>query len=86
MSKSFGKSGSSMWVLILLLLAGGLTGSAVGNALAPALPWLKATSTIGLKPFTLDLQFFSMTFGFTFNLSLLTAMGFFLGYIIYKRV
>ncbi|OPX87913.1 MAG: hypothetical protein A4E53_02288 [Pelotomaculum sp. PtaB.Bin104] len=86
MSKSFGKGSSGLGVLLLLLLAGGLAGSAVGNALAPALPWLKASSTIGLKPFTLDLQFFSMTFGFTFNLSLLTALGFFLGYIIYKRV
>ncbi|MDD4168816.1 MAG: DUF4321 domain-containing protein [Desulfotomaculaceae bacterium] len=86
MAKSFNKANSSIWVLFLLLLVGGLIGSAIGNTLAPALPWLKTTSTIGLKPFTLDLQFFSMTFGFTFNLSVFTALGFIIGYLIYKRV
>jgi len=85
MAKSF-KNYGSVWVLILLLLVGGLTGSAIGNALAPALPWLKATSTIGLRPFTLDLQFFNLTFGFTFALSPLTALGLILGYLIYRRV
>lgn len=85
MAKNF-KSYGSLWVLFLLLLVGGLIGSAIGNALAPVLPWLKATSTIGLKPFTLDLQFFNMTFGFMFDLSLFTALGFILGYLIYRRV
>ncbi|MDF9408299.1 MAG: hypothetical protein A4E52_02053 [Pelotomaculum sp. PtaB.Bin013] len=85
MAKGF-KNYSNVWVLVLLLLVGGLTGSAIGNALAPFLPWLKATSTIGLKPFTLDLQFFNLTFGFTFALSPLTALGLLLGYFIYRRV
>lgn len=85
MAKSF-KNNGNVWVLVLLLLVGGLTGSALGNALAPALPWLKSTSTIGLKPSTLDLQFFNLTFGFTFALGPLTALGLILGYLIYRRV
>lgn len=85
MVKGF-KSYGNVWVLVLLLLVGGLTGSAVGNALAPILPWLHATSTIGLKTFTLDLQFFNMTFGFAFILSPFTALGLILGYLVYRRV
>ncbi|MCG9966991.1 DUF4321 domain-containing protein [Pelotomaculum terephthalicicum JT] len=85
MAKSF-KNYGNVWVLVLLLLVGGLTGSAIGNALAPVLPWLGTTTTIGLKQFTLDLQFFSLTFGFTFALNPLTALGLILGYFIYRRV
>lgn len=80
------KSNGNVWVLVLLLLVGGLCGSALGNALAPAVPWLKATSTIGLKPSTLDLQFLNLTFGFTFSLGPLTALGLILGYLIYRKV
>lgn len=85
MAKGFKNYGNT-WVLVLLLLIGGLTGSAAGNALAPVLPWLKAASTIGLRPFTLDLQFLNLTFGFTFALSPLTALGLILGYLVYRRV
>jgi hypothetical protein len=80
------KSNGNVWVLVLLLLVGGLCGSALGNALAPAVPWLKATSTIGLKPSMLDLQFLNLTFGFTFSLGPLTALGLILGYLIYRKV
>ncbi|NLJ75724.1 MAG: DUF4321 domain-containing protein [Peptococcaceae bacterium] len=76
----------SIWVLILLILIGGLAGSAVGDALAPALPWLKTTSLIGLKPFTVDLRFLNITFGFTIALGPLTALGMILGYIVYRRI
>ncbi len=85
MAKNF-KNYGDIWVLVLLLLVGGLTGSALGNALAPAFPWLKATSVIGLQPSTLDLQFLNLTFGFTFALGPLTALGLILGYLIYRRV
>lgn len=80
------KNNSNIWVLVLLLLIGGLTGSAIGNALGSLLPWLNSTTTIGLKTFVLDVYFFNLTFGFTFILSPLTAVGFLLGYFIYRRV
>lgn len=85
MAKGFKNYGST-WVLVLLLLIGGLTGSAVGDALAPVLPWLKSTSLIGLQPSTLDLRFLNVTFGFTFALGPLTALGMILGYIVYRRI
>lgn len=85
MARSIRNAGS-IWVLILLLLAGGLSGAALGNALVPYLPWLKATTQVGLKPFTLDLQFFNLTFGFTLALGPLTALGLILGYIVYRKI
>ncbi len=85
MAKSY-KGNGNLWVLVLFLLVGGLCGSALGNALAPAVPWLKASSTIGLKPSTLDLHFINLTFGFTFSLGPLTALGLILGYLVYRKV
>jgi len=79
------KSYANVWVLVLLLLVGGLAGSAVGNALSPVLPWLKSNTVIGLKPTTMDLHFFNLTFGFTFLLSPLTAFGLIAGYLMYRR-
>jgi hypothetical protein len=80
------KGNGNLWVLVLLLFVGGLCGSALGNALAPVVPWLKATSTIGLKPSTLDMHFLNLTFGFTFSLGPLTALGLILGYLVYRKV
>ncbi len=85
MAKSY-KSYSSIWLLLLLLLVGGLTGSAVGDALSPVIPWLNSTSSIGLKPSTLDLRFFDLTFGFTFTLGPLTALGMILGIVVFRRI
>ncbi|HOV78870.1 MAG TPA: DUF4321 domain-containing protein [Bacillota bacterium] len=84
MAKGFKNYGNA-WVLALLMLAGGLVGSAAGNALSPAAPWLKSASLIGLKPSTLDLGFFNLTFGFTFTLGPLTALGLIAGYLVYRR-
>jgi hypothetical protein len=85
MARGF-KSYANIWVLVLLLLIGGLVGSAFGNALAPMVPWLKSTSTFGLEPATVDLEFFKLTFGFMFALGPLTALGLIAGYLIYRRV
>ncbi|NLI14598.1 DUF4321 domain-containing protein [Pelotomaculum propionicicum] len=85
MAKNF-KSYGNTWILVLLILIGGLTGSAVGDTLTPVLPWLKSTSQIGLKPSTLDLGFLNLTFGFTFSLGPLTALGMILGYVVYRRI
>lgn len=85
MAKVYRSTGNT-WVLVLLMLAGGLAGSALGNALAPWLPWLKSSTLVGLQPSTLDLHFFSLTFGFTIALNPLTALGLILGYFLYRKV
>ena len=39
----------------------------------------------GLHPFTLDLQLFSVTFGFSFSFNLLSLLGIILGLYLYKQ-
>ncbi|AGL02653.1 DUF4321 domain-containing protein [Desulfoscipio gibsoniae] len=85
MAKTY-RGGNSVWILFLLLLAGGLVGSAISSSLANILPFLAATGKIGLQPSTLDLQFMQITFGFTFNIGPVTALGLVLGYIVYRRI
>ena len=80
------RSGHSPWILLLLLLAGGLAGSALTGAVAKILPVLASTGRIGLPPATVDLHFLQMTFGFTMTLSPLTALGIVLGYLVYRRI
>lgn len=80
------RGGSNVGSLFLLLLAGGLVGSAVANSLAKAVPLLAASGKIGLQPTTLDLQFIQLTFGFTMNIGLTTALGLVLGYIVYRKL
>jgi len=85
MSKAY-KASKSPWILFLLLLAGSLAGSSLSGTLAKSLPFLAATSNIGLKPTTLDLHFLSITFGFNVALGPVTALGLLLGYLIYRKV
>lgn len=85
MAKNYGNQ-ASIWVLVILLIIGGLAGSAVGNILAPVFPLLQSTDSIGLRPATLDLGFISMTFGFTVIFNPLTVIGLILGFIVYKWV
>lgn len=80
------KTYGSVWVLVLLLIVGGLAGGALGNVLAPTLPWLNSTSVVGVKPTTLDLHFFNLTFGFTIVLNILTALGMIAGFLVYRRL
>lgn len=80
------RGSKSPWILFLLLLAGGLAGSALTGTLARTLPVLATTGNIGLKPATLDLDFIQLTFGFTMQMGPLTALGIILGYLVYRRV
>lgn len=80
------RGAGSVGILFLLLLAGGLVGSAVNNSLAKAIPLLAATGKVGLQPTTLDLQFIQLTFGFTLDISLVTAVGLVLGYVVYRNL
>jgi len=85
MAKTY-RGGSSVWILLLLLLAGGLVGSAISNSVAKIVPILATTGKIGLQPATLDLQFIQITFGFTVNVGPVTALGLVLGYLLYRRI
>lgn len=76
----------SAWTLLLLLIAGGVAGSAVGAAMAPLLPALRNVFNIGLQPTALDLHFFSISFGFQLAVGPITALGLLLGYLAYRKI
>ena len=85
MSRTF-KVGKGPLTLLILLLAGGVAGSALGQALATYLPILKNFTTIGLKPSILDLHYLQLSFGLTMSLGPVTALGLLLGFLAYKRL
>lgn len=74
------------WILILLLVFGGLAGSAVGQVLSPTFPFLKPFAVAGLDPGMLNLLFMTITLGFSITIGPLTLLGFLLGYIVYRRL
>lgn len=79
------QGGKNNWTLFLLLLAGGISGSAVGSMLAANFPWLKSSTAIGFPPTTLDLSFLHVTFGASITISPVTVLGLGLAYLIYQR-
>ena len=85
MAKTY-RQAKSPWLLLLLLLAGGLAGNVVAYFLPPGWRVLKAVSSVGLKPATLDIHFLQLTFGFTVDVGILTLAGFLLGYLLYRKI
>lgn len=85
MAKSF-KQYKNPWLLVFLILLGGLVGDAVASVLPPRLSVLKAIGSLGMKPATLDMHFLKLTFGLTFDLGLLTVMGLIFGYLLYRNM
>ena len=82
----FQRSPKNPWLLVVLLLLGGLAGSALGQLLTPTFSFLSPALEAALKPSTLDLRFFTVTFGFSVDIGLLTLVGFIVGYLVYRRV
>lgn len=79
------RGGKNNWTLFLLLLVGGIAGSAVGAMLTPKFSWLKSSTAIGFPPTTLDLTFLHVTFGASVTISPVTVLGLGLAYLIYQR-
>ncbi len=76
----------SNFIMIIMILAGGLTGSAVADAVGVYVPILKTIVKIGFEPFILDLHFISLTLGFKMGFSILTAIGLVGGYWLYQKI
>ncbi len=76
----------NLWILIMMLIIGGIAGSALGQLLSPSFPALGSFTSIGLEPGVLDLLFMSVTFGFSLAIGPLTLLGFLVGYLIYSRL
>lgn len=84
---------SSLWVAIVLLLLGGLTGSAVGQLIGLLSPWpavhklLVMGPRVGLTPpGRINLEFLTLTLGFSLRLNLLTALGMFSGLLLARKI
>lgn len=81
------KSYQSPWVLLLLVVVGGLLGSALGEMLGDKVPQLFKPLVIGINPpMTLDLSILSVTLGFTMKVNLASVAGFFLAYLLYRKI
>lgn len=80
------------WMFIFFILTGGLLGGVLGEILRILSPegfirdlFLTGFSPGISPPFTLDLQLFSITLGFTIRVNLLALLGIILGIYVYKQ-
>lgn len=78
--------GRNPWILVVLMILGGLAGSVAGRILSPTFPFLDNMLTAELAPGVLDLQFMTVTFGFSVSIGPLTLFGFLLGYLVYRNI
>jgi len=71
---------------ILLILTSVIIGTILGKAFSTALPILNYGEGIGFGPATLDLNVFTLTFGFSANLTVSGIIGLIAGIIIYRKL
>lgn len=78
----------SPWLLVILLVLGGIFGSLVGQALGtiPALKVFRQVYSIGLPVTSLNLEVISFTIGFTFKANLVSLFGFIAAFMIYRHL
>lgn len=81
------KAAKSPWILLVLLIIGGLVGSLLGEAFGTMLPILKQTFVpIGFSPTTVNLVVVTITFGIMIKLNVASIVGFLLALIIFFRI
>lgn len=74
-------------ILLLLLLAGAVAGTVVGQAAAPSVPFLGESISIGLEPpFVFDSSVLKVTFGFLLRINICSVLGMVFGYIAYRKL
>ncbi len=77
----------SLWLLLALLVIGGLIGSLLGSAFGEYLPILRqGFPTIGLAPTALDLVVIKLTFGLQMSLNVAGIVGFLVALFVYFRL
>lgn len=80
-------SPKSPWLLLVLLVIGGLIGGLLGAAFGKILPILnQGFNPIGLNPTTINLEVMTITFGLIFKLNVASIIGFILALFIYFRI
>ena len=80
-------SARNPWILLILLVVGGLIGSLLGTAFKDLLPILNYSfPAIGLAPTTINLLVITITFGLILKLNLASVIGFIIALVIYFRL
>ncbi len=79
-------SSKSPWLLLILLIIGGLIGSLLGVTLGNVLPVLnQGFQLIGLEPTTIDLLVIKVTFGLLLKFNVASIIGFLLALFVFFR-
>lgn len=81
--------GKSIWVLILMMLAGIVIGGFIGNYLGQLqyMQWLQYGDTFGMsQPLILELGIINVQFGFTIKFSIAGLIGMIIAIIAYKKL
>jgi hypothetical protein len=79
------KGGNSIY-LILLILTSAIIGTILGKAFSGYFPVLNYGESIGFGPATLNLSIFSVTFGFSANLTVAGIIGILIAIIAYRKL
>ena len=78
------RKGNSVY-LILIILTSVIIGTILGKAFSDVFPILNYGEGIGFGPATLDLNIFTLTFGFSAKLTVAGIIGLIAGIIIYRK-
>ena len=86
--KGYGQHYRNAWLLVILLILGGIVGGLIGQALSIVhhLAFLNQGPGIGFPATALNLDFLTLTFGFTFKVNPVSILGFIAAFIIYLRL
>ena len=79
------KGGNSVYLTLLLLISA-IIGTILGKALSGYFPVLNYGEAIGFGPATLNLSMFSLTFGFSANLTVAGIIGIIIAIIGYRNL
>lgn len=79
------KGGNSVYLTLLLLISA-IIGTILGKALSGYFPVLNYGEAIGFGPATLNLSMFSLTFGFSANLTVAGIIGIIIAIIAYRKL
>lgn len=78
------RKGRNYLMIFFLIVAGSIMGNIIGGFFSGIFPALSISESIFFGPAVLDLNFLSITFGFTFSLSLAGLLGVIVVLIIFK--
>lgn len=76
----------NIWILIFLIIIGGIFGTLIGQSLGKDLPFLNFSQSLGLEPATINLVVITVTFGATLKLNISAILGIFIAFFIYSRL